>query len=773
MKQQLRKAWLLIATATLLVVGLGLAAADAAGASKKKGIEAKISHGTLRVEGTKAGEEIALRLRAGDANVLEVVSPSGVMSFSRNAFTRIEVEADDGDDLLRIDEANGAFTNTEETTLAGEDDNDDLRGGSGAETFRGGSGDDEADGNQGADSALMGSGDDSFTWDPGDGSDRVEGRFGDDTLIFNGSAGAENFEASADGQRLRFTRNLGNIVMDVDGTERVELRALGGADNTTMNDLRRTDVDELDIDLASALGGSAGDGEADTITLLGSDSRGRDDDVRIQGTDGNISVTGLSALVRIAHAEPALDQLSVKTLAGDDAVDAAGLAASSVKLSLDGGSDDDRLLGSAGIDSILGGEDDDEADGNQGNDVASLGTGDDSFTWDPGDGSDVVEGQEGSDRMIFNGSGGSEIFEFLANGPRLTFTRNLGSIVMDLDDVERVDLEALGGADLATVNDLTGTDVARANIDLEGVLGSRAGDGQPDQIVVNGTAGPDSVSIAGGSSGIEIDGLAPEIRIDRSEAANDKLAVNTLAGIDSVNASGLDDGAIQLTLDGGADGDSLSGSQGGDKLVGGAGVDQLAGNDGDDAADGDQGNDTASLGDGDDDFTWDPGDGSDIVEGQDGDDRMIFNGSNGDEIFTVNAVGPRVEFLRNLGNIDMDLDDVERIDLDALGGTDSTTVNDLSGTDLEDVNVDLEGVIGGGAADGAADTVTVNATNGVDTIDVAAAGGEVVVTGLAATVRVAHADPLLDQLVLNTLAGADQVTIGAGVDALLGLTVNQ
>ena len=30
----------------------------------------------------------------------------------------------------------------------------------------------------------------------------------------------------------------------------------------------------------------------------------------------------------------------------------------------------------------------------------------------------------------------------------------------------------------------------------------------------------------------------------------------------------------------------------------------------------------------------------------------------------------------------MDLDDVEAIDLNALGGTDTITVNDLSGTDL-------------------------------------------------------------------------------------------
>ena len=41
-------------------------------------------------------------------------------------------------------------------------------------------------------------------------------------------------------------------------------------------------------------------------------------------------------------------------------------------------------------------------------------------------------------------------------------------------------------------------------------------------------------------------------------------------------------------------------------------------------------------------------------------------------------------------------------------------VNDLSGTDMTEVNIDLAWTIGGTAGDGAADTVTVNATGGDD-----------------------------------------------------------
>ena len=45
-----------------------------------------------------------------------------------------------GNDLVRIDEGNGVFTNSIPTTIVGERRNDDLVGGSGAETLRGGPG---------------------------------------------------------------------------------------------------------------------------------------------------------------------------------------------------------------------------------------------------------------------------------------------------------------------------------------------------------------------------------------------------------------------------------------------------------------------------------------------------------------------------------------------------------------------------------------------------------------------------------------------------------
>ena len=70
------------------------------------------------------------------------------------------------------------------------------------------------------------------------------------------------------------------------------------------------------------------------------------------------------------------------------------------------------------------------------------------------------------------------------------------------------------------------------------------------------------------------------------------------------------------------------------------------------------------------------------------------------------ANGGRALFLRDVANVTMDLDDVENIDFNALGGADNIVVGDLTGTDVTQVDINLRGPNGGG--DGAADTVTVN-----------------------------------------------------------------
>ena len=88
----------------------------------------------------------------------------------------------------------------------------------------------------------------------------------------------------------------------------------------------------------------------------------------------------------------------------------------------------------------------------------------------------------------------------------------------------------------------------------------------------------------------------------------------------------------------------------------------------------------------------------------------------------------------------MNLTSVEDIQLNTLGGADNVTVNDLSGTGVKQVEIDLASPPGSGQGDGQADTVHINGRAGNDHINVANNGTSVVVSGLPATVTIAGAE---------------------------------
>jgi len=425
-------------------------------------------------------------------------------------------------------------------TVDGGTGDDTVAGGSGAETLLGGDGNDSLDGNAGNDVALLGAGDDTFVWDPGDGSDTVEGQDGHDTLRFNGANADERVSLSANRNRLTFLRDA-NVTMDTAGVEVVDFNALGGADVVSVDDLSGTDVSSVNVDLAGTLGG---DGQPDRVDVDGSDGN---DTLHVAGNASAVAVSGLSAQVAIRHQDPN-DELHANGLGGNDDISAAAFAAQAITLTLDGGAGDDSIFGGQGTETLLGGDGDDTLDGSKGNDVALLGAGDDTFFWDPGDGSDTVEGQDGLDTMSFIGANVAEQIVVSANGNRLTFSRDIGNVTMDTAGVELIDFAALGGADLVTVDDLTGTDLLSLQVDLEAVPG--AGDGEPDRIVVNATNGDDAITVRGDAGGVRVKGLAPAIGILHAEAANDRLEINTLAGTDTVDSGGLAAGVVQLFVDG-------------------------------------------------------------------------------------------------------------------------------------------------------------------------------------------------------------------------------
>jgi Ca2+-binding RTX toxin-like protein len=778
--------------AAVAAVAAGIASGQAAAspAAPAKYPQPDLKRGALTIQGTRASDTIALRLKAGDPGTLQVDFDNNGLadfSFATKNLKTIEVDAGAGDDHVLIDESNGVFADTIPTTLVGDEGNDTLAagsaaetlrggagddtliggsgastlrggpgndtltGGSGSETLRGGAGNDSVDGNRGNDDASLGAGDDTFTWDPGDGSDVVDGQAGADKMVFNGANVNEKIDLSANGKRLRLFRDVASITMDTNGVEQVDVNAFGGADVVTVNDLTGTDVTGVNVDLGATPGSNVGDGQADHVVVNGSNNG---DTVNVTGDATGVDVSGLQANVAIHGQEPANDELDVNALGGNDSISAATLAAGVIGLVLDGGDGNDTIADGQGSDHVNGGDGNDTIDGNQGADVAFLGSGDDSFVWDPGDGSDVVEGQSGADTMVFNGSNAGESFDASANGNRLRFFRNVGNITMDTAGVEQVDLNALGGSDVLTVNDLTGTDVTKLNVDLGATLGGSVGDGQADQVIVNGTAGPDRIAVSGSHGAASVTGLASTVNVTNAEPANDTLTVNGLAGADTIDASGLDAASVKFVSNGGDDADLQVGSSGADLVNGG------------------RGNDTAFLGAGDDTFVWNPGDGSDIVEGQDGTDTMLFNGANVNENIDLSANGNRLRFFRDVANITMDTGGVEQVDVNTLGGADVVTVGDLKGTDVAKVNVDLGSPAGTGTGDGSADNVIVDGTNGDDAISAAGSTGAAVVTGLAATVSLTGAEPANDRLTINALAGDDAVVAtGLAADAI-ALTID-
>jgi Ca2+-binding RTX toxin-like protein len=282
---------------------------------------------------------------------------------------KLILNANGGDDSFS---ATGDLAALIQITVDGGAGNDTILGSNGADILIGGDNDDFIDGNQGSDTILLGADNDTFQWDPGDGSDIVEGQGGNDRMIFNGSAIAELFAVSANGGRVRFTRNIGNIVMDLDDVETIDLNALGGADIITVNDLTGTDLTTINTNLAATLGGSTGDAAVDNVIVNGSAA---DDIFTATFVSNVLSVTNRITRVQITGFD-LTDSVQIAGLDGDDIIDASAVGTGAPGLIFNGGLGNDILLGSAGNDTMHGDENDDVLLGNGGTDILDGGVGD-------------------------------------------------------------------------------------------------------------------------------------------------------------------------------------------------------------------------------------------------------------------------------------------------------------------------------------------------------------------------------------------------------------
>ena len=141
------------------------------------------------------------------------------------------------------------------------------------------------------------------------------------------------------------------------------------------------------------------------------------------------------------------------------------------------------------------------------------------------------------------------------------------------------------------------------------------------------------------------------------------------------------------------------------------------------------------------------------------------------------ANGRRARFTRDVGGIEMDLGTIEQVDVAALGGSDTLTVDDQARTAVRTSTPTSA------RRRASADHVIVNGTDGDDAITAAGGAGSATVTGLRGHVNVTGAEPRDDALTINaprrrrhasrpTALAANAIALtqdgGAGNDTLLG-----
>ncbi|MCR6633234.1 MAG: calcium-binding protein [Magnetospirillum sp.] len=236
---------------------------------------------------------------------------------------------------------------------------------------------------------------------------------------------------------------------------------------------------------------------------------------------------------------------------------------------IDGTSGNDLIHAGAGADTVRGLPGDDILFGDRGADQLAGNQGDDVFVWTSGDGADTINGGAGIDTLVaVGGDGVNDRFSVSGNATTTTFQQlSAPTTSLSISNVERLDVQGLGGDDRLSVGSLSGSQVTELHF--------RGGDGAD--------------RLDGGTASIRL--------VGEGDAGNDRLI----------------GGSRSDQLDGGSGDDFLSGNGGSDLLFGGAGTDTLTGGNGRDLLEGGTGNDDLTGGAGRDAFVLEAGGGSDTV----------------------------------------------------------------------------------------------------------------------------------------------------------------
>src|SRR6185503_2838789 len=169
----------------------------------------------------------------------------------------------------------------------------------------------------------------------------IDGGVDFDTFRLLGSIAGDTIGISANGSQTVLAAP-GGATLELN-TERMEIRALGGADTIAIGDLSTTNVTEIVVDLAATPGGKTADTKADIVSVTGA-------------LDTETSVTTLGSQVVVGTAQGEIDiehwgegdVLVLNGNSGNELLDAFSLAAKSIALQVFAGKGADVVLGGAG-----------------------------------------------------------------------------------------------------------------------------------------------------------------------------------------------------------------------------------------------------------------------------------------------------------------------------------------------------------------------------------------------------------------------------------------
>jgi hypothetical protein len=316
-----------------------------------------------------------------------------------------------------------------------------------------------------------------------------------------------------------------------------------------------------------------------TLSVVGTAARDTADIV-VNGSFVTVDF-GIDGTVDARFARSQVQQIHVQLFGGNDGVAVTGTGQVPVTVSGGAGSDGIGVVGDIGSSgdgdapttisgndgndslfaatpgqvTVLGGGGDDNVDGGGaavGQERIALGGGNDVFLSElntfVGARRDTVDGGTGVDRLDLQGTFASESLSLSANAGQLVVVDDRAHV--DSDNVENVTFKGFGGldgGDSVAVNDLSGTDVVRFTPDFSAPQDPTSPNNSDDQLTVRGTDKVDTITVSGTGANITVSGLTPLVTPVFLQSP-DVLRIDTLAGADVVDSSGLARNLVQLQV---------------------------------------------------------------------------------------------------------------------------------------------------------------------------------------------------------------------------------